>query len=150
MPVAFHLGWTHVQALHRRHCGIVWIQQPKTWTNINHSMWAVTVVTKERHYQAYPAVVTMDGSIYGVVLVTTDPKGPTGPDLEYQTSSQHSDNPLNPHDDLTRSDYRGQPWHFKCPTIPVCSGTAKTCVIVICSASFVLTMEQQIWFARSR
>jgi hypothetical protein len=34
-----------------------------------------------------------------------DPKGPTGPDLKYQTSSQHSDNQSKPHDDLTSSDY---------------------------------------------
>jgi hypothetical protein len=39
------------------------------------------------------------------VEVSKDPKGPAGPDLKYQTS-QHSDNQSNPHDDLTRSDYR--------------------------------------------
>jgi hypothetical protein len=48
----------------------------------------------------------MYGSINGVVKVTTHPKGPTRPDLKYQTSSQHSDNQSNPHDDITRSDCR--------------------------------------------
>jgi hypothetical protein len=41
----------------------------------------------------------------GVVKVTTDPNGRTGPTLKYQTSSQQSDNQPNPHDDFTRGDY---------------------------------------------
>jgi hypothetical protein len=50
--------------------------------------------------KAAPATLKTDGSINGVVKDTTDPKGPTVPDLEYQTRSQHSDI-----DDLTRRDY---------------------------------------------
>jgi hypothetical protein len=47
-----------------------------------------------------------DSMMNGVVKVTKDPKGPTGPNLKYQTSSQHSDNQSNPYDGLTRSHYR--------------------------------------------
>jgi hypothetical protein len=49
------------------------------------------------------AYVKADGRINGVETVTKDPKGP---DLKYQTSSQHSDNQSNPHDDLTTGDYQ--------------------------------------------
>jgi hypothetical protein len=51
------------------------------------------------------ALMKKGGSINGVVKVTIDPNGPTGPDLKYQMSSQHSDNQSNPHDDLTGGDY---------------------------------------------
>jgi hypothetical protein len=47
--------------------------------------------------------VKADGRINGVVKVTKDPRGPTGPNLKYETSSQHSDIQSNPHDDLTRT-----------------------------------------------
>jgi hypothetical protein len=46
-----------------------------------------------------------DGRINGVVKETKDPRGLTGPDLQYQTSGKRSDNQSNSHDDRARRDY---------------------------------------------